>query len=173
MKFNALVKDVMRKDIKTVETEASIKEAARIMRDARVGSVVAVSKEKIAGIVTAKDIVYKHVATNAGSRVKDIMSTRLITANLTETIEQASRQMVKEGVERLLVFDHEKLVGIVSSSDILKVEPALVEILLERMKIGGGPSPEPADINVCESCGNYSDDIEEAQGIYKCRSCRA
>ncbi len=171
MKLNILVGDVMTRHVKRIDINDTVDKAAQMMRDEKIGSVVVMGEKNVKGIITTTDIVYKYVADKQGQRVADIMSKELITISPSETIEEASRKMVKHGVEKLLVFDKNMLVGIITNNDIIKVEPMLVEILLERFKIGASKQPSDVDINECESCGNYSDSIEEVNGAYICQEC--
>ena len=135
MRFSALVGEVMRKEIKKVDMDDTVEKAARIMRDERIGSVVVTGEKNVKGIVTTSDIVYKHVAAGSSGKVKDIMSKNLVTIDPRKTIEEAARLMVKEQVEKILVFDMGRLVGIITNNDIIRIEPALFEILLERLKL--------------------------------------
>jgi CBS domain-containing protein len=136
MKYTVQVGEVMKKDIKKVDMDDSIELAAKIMRDERIGSVVVVGEKNVKGIVTTSDIVYKHVAQGSGGKVKDIMTTGLITIDPSKSIEEAANMMVEKKIEKLLVFDMGKMVGIITNNDIIRVEPALFEILLERLKMG-------------------------------------
>lgn len=172
MKLNVLVGDVMTKDVKYVDVSDPVEKAAQIMRDGKIGSVVAMGEKRVKGIVTTSDIVYKYVASKSGGRVVNVMTTDLVTIAPSETIEEAARRIVKYGVEKLLVFDNDRLVGVISHNDILRVEPALVEIMLEKMKMGAAPGRGDVPITECESCGNYSDDVEEVDGVYLCADCR-
>jgi predicted transcriptional regulator len=172
MRLNILVGEIMTKNVKKVDVNDSIEKAAQVMRDEKIGSVVVMGEKNVKGIVTTMDIVYKHVAGKKGQNVGDIMSTNLIIVAPNVSIEEASRQMIKHNIEKLLVFDNNQLVGIITNNDVLKVEPALVEILLERQKIGAPRPPAETAITECESCGNYSDDIEEVNGVYMCAECR-
>jgi len=172
MKLNVLVGDIMTKNVLRVDINDSIQKAAKIMRDYKVGSVVVMGDKNVKGIVTATDIVYRHIANHEGDRVSDIMSKNLVTVSPSATIEEAARLMVKNSIEKLLVFDKDRLVGIITNNDIVKVEPAIVEILLERTKIGAPHIKSDVSITECESCGNYSDNIEEVDGVFLCQDCR-
>lgn len=173
MKLNVLVGDVMTKKIIRTDMHDSVERAAQIMRDEKIGSVVAMSGHHVSGIVTTTDIVYKYVASKKGTQLKDIMSTNLVKISPSATIEEAARLMVKHNVEKVLVFDKDTLVGIITNNDIIQVEPAIVEILLERMKMGASSPLKDVSITECESCGNFSDSIEEIDGVYLCQECRA
>lgn len=172
MKLNVLVGEAMTKDIKRVDASDSIEKAARMMRDEKIGSVVVMGEKRVEGIVTTTDIVYKHVAGKKGATVSDIMSAEIVKVSPSDTIEEAARTMVKHGIEKLLVFDDEKLVGIITNNDVLRIEPAIVEILLEKMKMGAQKPERDMPVAECESCGNFSDSIEEVGGVYLCQDCR-
>ena len=172
MRFNALVGEVMRTDIKYVEPLDTIDKAAQIMQAHKIGSVV-VKDKNVMGIVTTSDIVYKHVAGKRGVTVNEIMTTDLITISPSTSVEDAARLMVKKNIEKLLVFDKGKIVGLITTNDIVKIEPALFEILLERIKMGGLPQSDMSDYAQCESCNNYSDSVEEIDGEYVCSECKS
>src|SRR5262245_9688251 len=123
MKLNVLVGDAMAKDIKKIGMHEPIEKAAKIMRDERISSVVVTGEKNVKGIITARDIVYKHVASDHGKTVADIMSTNLITISPHDTLEEAARRMAKNRIEKLLVFDNDHLVGIITTTDIIKIEP--------------------------------------------------
>jgi len=173
MPIGIYVKDIMTKNIKSVDVSDSIERAARIMKQYRVGSVLVMSGKKAAGILSTRDIVYKHTATGKGKVAKDIMSRNLVKISPNKTIEEAARLIVSKKVEKLPVFDKDRLVGIITNNDILRVEPALFDILLERMKMGASRPRLETDFAQCEVCGNYSDDVKEVDGVYTCAECRS
>jgi len=160
----------MRKDVKKVDLDETIERAAQVMRNEKIGSVVVVGEKNVKGIVTVTDIVYKHVASGIGRKVSDIMTSDLITIEPGKTIEEAAKLMVQKRIEKLLVFDSGRLVGIITNNDVLRVEPALYEILLERMKLGS-KIRNPLDEKFCESCGNYSDTVTDVGGSLLCAEC--
>ncbi len=172
MKLTVRVKEMMKKDIKTVSIDDSIEHAAKIMKKFRIGSVVVMGEKNVKGIVTDSDIVYKYVAEHTGMKVSDIMTKGPVSISPNETIEEAARVMAKNSIKKLLVFDRNKLVGIITDSDILRVEPALFEILLERMKIRKPTRrTAPKAQTECERCGNYSDEVKEINGEWLCPDC--
>jgi CBS domain-containing protein len=172
MKFNATVKDVMTKKIRSINVSDPIKKAAVMMKRHKIGSVLVMSKGKVVGILSTRDIVYKHIASGKGKKARDVMSKGLIKISPNKTIEYAARLMVSKRIEKLPVFDKDRLVGMITNNDILKVEPALFNILLERMKMGAPRVREETGFSECEVCGNYSDDVREVDGVYKCEECR-
>src|SRR3989338_1384481 len=99
MKLNVLVGEVMVKELKTITSDYDIKEAAKIMKKERVGSLIVMSGGNISGILTAQDIVHKHVAEGKGRQVKDIMTHEVITIDPKKTIEEAARIMANNKIE--------------------------------------------------------------------------
>lgn len=172
MNLNVLVGEVMTKEVKRIDMNDTVEKAAKMMRDEKIGSVVVMGDKHVKGIVTTTDIVYKYVANKQGVRVSDVMSANLVKIAPSQTIEEAARMMVKNSVEKLLVFDGDHLLGIITNNDIIRVEPAIVEILLEKMKMGAPRMRGDIPVAGCESCGNYSDSIEEVDGVYLCQDCR-
>ncbi len=138
MKFDVKVKEVMNKDIVKLDAMEKIKKAAGIMKKKKIGSVLVTKNEDIIGILTTSDIVYKHVADSYGEKLEDVMTKELVTIDPEKTIEEAARLMVEKNIEKLPVAKDGKIIAIITSNDILKVEPALFEILLEKMKIEEG-----------------------------------
>lgn len=173
MRYSALVKEVMNRSVKTISPGDSIKKAAEMLKKNKIGSVVVVGKKGVAGILTPSDIVYKHVASRKGKKVSDIMTKNPVTISPNKTLEEAARLLTQKGIEKLLVFKNKKLIGIITNNDILRVEPALFEIMLEKMKIGSlDRKEEPVLFDQCESCGNYSDNLKKVSGSWLCEECR-
>jgi CBS domain-containing protein len=174
MKYNVCIRDVMVKDVKTVSLDDSIQKAAQTMKTNHIGSVVVMGEKNVKGILTAEDIVYKHVASNEGSKISDIMSPDLVTISPEKTLEDASKLMVAKHVKKLPVMVQGNLVGMLTATDIMRIEPAMYETLLEQMKIRKpeyGNDPKGDEFVQCEMCGNYSDDIDEIDGVWVCSEC--
>jgi signal-transduction protein with cAMP-binding, CBS, and nucleotidyltransferase domain len=174
MKYQATVKDVMNEEVKTVDIDDPVSKAATIMRQFRIGSVLVVGSKHVKGIVTAEDIVYKYVAEKRGEKVSDIMTRDPLTIEPGKKIEEAARLMTEKKIKKLPVMEGGRLVGIITASDIVKVEPALHDLLLEQLKItspGTPGQPRGTPMHQCEVCGNYTDDVSEVDGVWTCAEC--
>lgn len=174
MRYEATIREVMNTEVKTVDITDSIQKAAQIMAAFRIGSVIVMGDRNIKGIVTAEDIVYKHVARGQGRTAADIMTRDPITISADKKIEDASRIMTEKKIKKLPVVENGKIIGIVTASDIVRIEPALHEILLEQLKItrpGAPELPHGAQMFQCEMCGNYSDEVQEIDGVWICLGC--
>lgn len=172
--MNVFVGDVMITHVITVNIEDNIEKAASIMKKGKIGSVVVMDGKDVRGMLSTSDIVYKYVAEGMHTaKVSEIMTRDLITITPERTIEEAARLMAQNKIERLPVFNNKKLIGIITSGDILKIEPALFEILLEKAKISNVvKNDNDVDIGECELCGNFTDDVEEHDGVYMCSECQ-
>lgn len=118
-----VVKDIMTSDVVTVTPETSVYAAARVMAQEEVGSVVVVVGEKPVGIITERDLVRKVLAGGLSPRktsVSKVMSSPVVVVGENTSLEEAVSIMAQNRIRRLLVVSGEKLVGIVSATDIMK-----------------------------------------------------
>ena len=175
MKYEAKVSDVMETNVKTMDIDDPIQKAAEVMAANRIGSVLIMGEKNLKGIVTAEDIVYKHVAKGEGEKVSDIMTRDPITTSPDTQLDDAARVMSEKRIKKLPVVDASgKVVGIVTASDIVRIAPALHDILLEQLKITSPGAPQPprsGQMFQCEMCNNYSDDVSEVDGVWICPHC--
>ena len=177
-----LVKDVMSSPVFTIDEDAAVDKAARLMDEHELGCIVVTSKEgKPVGIITERDLVTRVLAKNAKASklsAKDVMTSPLITVDPDETLSDAAKRMSELNVRRLGVMYKGNLVGIISSKDILAITPELIEIIQEKAKIEVGPVIEeaaeyPPMAGYCDRCGLWSDALEEVEGSFLCEDCKA
>jgi len=123
------VEEIMRQNVATITPESSMAEAARIMGERHIGSLIVTKYETPVGIVTERDLLSKVLAQGkdpAKEKVEEVMSYPLITIGPTAKIKEAAQIMIqKKG--RLAVFDVVKLVGIVTASDLIRSLPEVSE----------------------------------------------
>jgi CBS domain-containing protein len=118
-----LVKDVMTKRVVRIEFSETVLEAARLMSRKRIGCLVVVELEKPVGIITERDVLRRVVAKGvnpAGVKVAEVMSKPLKTIGPNDSIDEAARRMIKDRIRRLPVVEGLRLVGIVTSTDLVK-----------------------------------------------------
>ncbi len=137
----------MRKDVQTIRPDATVREAAEIMSEHKVGSVVVISGGgKLVGILTERDIIYDVVATPLipeKTKVEEIMTKEVISISPERTLEDAADLMVEKKIRKLPVIEGHKLVGIVTASDLITYEEKLIEKISELLirtpvkRIGG------------------------------------
>ena len=141
-----LVKDVMNTSVQTIESETTVQEAAQSMREHRIGSLVVIHNAKLAGILTERDILDKVVAEAKDSSkiiVKSIMSHEVIMISPEKDITEAAEIMVERKIKKLPVLEGNKIVGIVTVSDLCTAEPRMLEqvgamMMMDKKKIIAG-----------------------------------
>lgn len=113
---------LMRKDLKKIAHTALVMDAAKRMRDERVGSLFVVKNGEYIGIITETDVVRKAVADGKDLRtltVESIMTKPIITIESVRTVQDAHDMMGDLGVRHLGVTQGGKLIGLVSVRDLL------------------------------------------------------
>jgi CBS domain-containing protein len=111
----------MIKEVVTIDGEESVAEACRIMGERHIGSLIVTSQGKPAGIFTERDLLSKVVLKRLKLdeiKVKDYMSAPLTFISPEFDLKEAARIMAQLKIRRLPVMKDEKLVGILTSSDI-------------------------------------------------------
>ena len=115
-----LVKEIMH-NVTKLSSDTSISEAAAIMDEKSIGSVLIEEGNSIIGIMTERDILRKIVSKGKNPdelKVKDIMNYPIKTIDVNEHILEASRKMDKHRIRRLIVTENDKIVGKVTSNSI-------------------------------------------------------
>jgi len=123
------VKEIMSRDIVTISPEASMAEAAGIMGEKHIGSLIVTKYDTPVGIVTERDLLGKVLALGKNlkeEKVEAVMSYPLITIGPVVKIKEAAQMMVQKK-SRLAVFDCGKLVGILTASDLIRSLPDVPE----------------------------------------------
>ena len=112
-----------------IDSEDNVIKAAILMRENNISSLLVKHKGDFVSIVTEKDIINKVVAEElypGDVKVSEIMSKDLFTVSKNESIEEAVKLMRKKGVRRLVVLEDERIVGIITETDIAKHLKAIV-----------------------------------------------
>jgi len=113
----------MIKKVITIDRDKNAQDAAKAMAEHEIGSLVVVSEGKPVGIVTERDLVRKVcVKDTVSSKIPlaDIMSSPVIFAEPDMPIETAVQRMFNSKIRRLVILENDKLVGIVTVSDLAK-----------------------------------------------------
>jgi CBS domain-containing protein len=122
-KIGIEVKDLMSSPVITITKKDTVEQAAKIMSRKNFGSIVVTdTKKKLIGIITERDIVKRIVAMNrlpSEVRVEEIMSHPVLTFAPDGDIKEAANLMKQHGIRRLVIVDKGKMVGIVTSRDLL------------------------------------------------------
>ncbi len=108
-------------DVATIEPDKGVLDAVAVMNDRRIGAVVIVEGEKVVGIFTERDLLTRIVGQKdpATTLVRDVMTTKLAVCTRDTKVESCRSAMSKSKIRHLPVVEEGKLVGLISSGDIL------------------------------------------------------
>ena len=123
-----LVRDWMTKTLVTLSPEASVAEALALCRERRIRHIPVLKEERLVGIVSDRDLrdasptLGDPERTRAlqGIRVGEVMTQEVITVDPQDFIENAAQEMYELKIESLPVVAEEELLGIVTSSDMMR-----------------------------------------------------
>jgi len=116
------VREIMTRSVECLSPDQSLQEAARKMRDLDVGPLPVCDNDRIAGMLTDRDITVRAVAEGrdpARTTVRDVLTPDVIYCFDDQDTQEAAKLMEEKQIRRLLVLNRDKrLVGIVSLGDL-------------------------------------------------------
>ena len=130
------IKDVMVTDLVTVTADLNVKEAVKVMNDFEIGCLIVVEDGKAVGILTERDVLKRVVEKGKDPEkilVKDVMSKPLIVVNPEMGLEEAIETMFKNKIKKLPVVKDGKLVGLVTFTDIARIQPVMIKTIKQLM----------------------------------------
>ncbi|MBI2653991.1 CBS domain-containing protein [Candidatus Woesearchaeota archaeon] len=180
MKTGYKVYDCMTTKPISVSSDASLEECAKMMAKNHVGALVIKDNHESKGIITEQDIVRKVIAKGINpltKKVKDFMARKLITISPDDDIYDALIKMRDSNIRHLPVVDNGKMVGLLTLKDVLKIEPSLFELLVEKFELRE-ETRKPIDRiisreAICQGCGAYVEDVKKVKGSLLCERCAA
>ncbi|MCL4315226.1 MAG: CBS domain-containing protein [Candidatus Thermoplasmatota archaeon] len=116
--------DVMRKDVNTVSGDVSVLDASRIMESNGTGFLIVESEGKPAGIITEWDVLVKVTARQADPSkvpVKEIMTRNFIYVTPNTPTNKLVSVMKENRIRRLPVMDGGRVLGVITSRDIIRI----------------------------------------------------
>jgi CBS domain-containing protein len=130
----------MNKNVVVAKPIVTLREAARVMGEMNMGSLVIMEEDKIVGIVTSTDILKAIGEGKDPDKVTigEIATKNVITIQADEPLEKAVDIMIKHKIKKLPVMMNEKLVGIITVSDIAIVEPKIVAGIASLISLNAG-----------------------------------
>jgi len=141
------LRDVIHKkggDIFSIQPDASVFEALKMMADKNTGAILVLSGSHVDGILSERDCVRRvelHGRNARETKVKDIMTSKVLYAQASQTLEECVAIMIDKNIRHLPVFDDQDLIGVISARDALKEmvdQQKFVISQLEHYITGGG-----------------------------------
>ena len=129
------VKDIMTKGVLSVDSSLNVNEAAKMMEDEDVGAIIVMENNTPVGIITDRDFAVQIVAHAypITTPVKKIMSSPLIGINPEESVWEVAELMYTRKVRKIPVIDEDKVVGIVTATDLVNQFAVSTEEDLKKM----------------------------------------
>ena len=180
------VREIMSVNVVTMPPDASVREVARSMSEMDIGSIIISDKGRPLGIITESDIVRRVVSEDKDpkdTKAKEVMSSPLVHVTPDTALTETMRIMARGNIRRVAVLKNNSLAGIITSRDILRWSPELIDVLMESLKLRSETATsadEEEDEDeliayggVCDSCGEYSTELALEDGRYLCDVCRS
>lgn len=126
-------------EVVTVKPGTSVAEAARVLSDKRIGSVVVSSDgQDVAGILSERDIVRelgKRGPSCLSDRVDDMMTTRIVSCSLEDKAEHVMAEMTRGRFRHMPVMEDGRMIGLITMGDVVKQR--LTELSMEKDALEG------------------------------------
>jgi CBS domain-containing protein len=132
-----LVRDAMTKNPKVVRRDTSVQEVVATMNKFDISSVIVVQEERPVGIVTHKDIVSKIVQPRIppdAVTAREVMSSPIVSISEDASTEEAAKLMARKHIKKLVVVSDNKLVGIITTMDLVREAPKLAALMEDLLR---------------------------------------
>ena len=166
------VSDAMSVTPISISSEKSVFFATQFMMKKRVGSLLVIEDDVLQGIFTERDLVR---LISKGLDPKDLLISEVMTkhpktAEPDHDLSEAVHYMHKHKIRRLPVQFKEKVVGMLTFKDVIRVQPAMFEILLGRGYLTTAEGEEDYVEGNCGVCDNFAQ-LYDRDSQYICAEC--
>ena len=117
------IRKIMVKEVKTVPMDTSVQKAVEIMNKNRINCLVVTYDKRIAGIITERDLLERVLEKGKDpkeTKVSEIMTRQVLVGKPTMELVEASNFMFEKNVKKLPIMEKNRLVGIVTLTDIAR-----------------------------------------------------
>ena len=120
--MNILVRNMMRKQVFTIDSSLSVKDAAKMMSDSGVGCLVVTERNVPVGILTERDFATRVTAQEKSSTtcLRDVMSSPLISISPESTATKLAELMKEKKIHKVPVLEGNQIIGIVTATDLIR-----------------------------------------------------
>ncbi len=135
----AIIRDVLDRkgtEVATVAPETTVLDAANLMNQRRIGALCVVEGEKLVGVFTERDILTRVVSARldpATTKVVEVMTAPVITCGTKGEADDCAAVMSHKRIRHLPVVDDGKLVGLVSTGDLMALQAAEKQAFIEDL----------------------------------------
>lgn len=176
MPENILIKNIMTTPVVTININKNVHDAAKLLTKNRVGTLIITKNKNPVGIITDTDIIKKVVAKAKNPKkikISEIMATPILFLSPEDNLLKAEKKMKKHNIKTTPIIKDEKLVGIVSLTDVVRATPKMFDLLKFRLNVKQlNPSIEETSTSgICDACENYSGNLQYSNGRWLCEDC--
>ena len=175
--------DVMTRRPIAVAPQTSVRECARLMRDSNVSSLIVKEGDALKGHITDDVMIRTVIAEGKDvdtTMASEVMLVKVATIEPKKDIYDALITMQDYETRQLPVVDAEngnKLVGLLTLKDILKIQPQLFDLLVDKIVLREEEqkltsSRYPLE-GTCDNCGEFFSKLYEVDGDFLCTKCSA
>lgn len=172
-----LVRDAMTRNPVTIQSNATVLRASQKMLEKKVGGLVVVNNDRVEGMITKTDILEKAVLKNrdpAKTLVRDVMTKNFVSVGPHTRITQAAELMVKYNIRRLPVIKNKTLQGLITQTDLLKIQPTILDLLIHKFNTEHAPEYDVRNLSsvkgFCDVCGNF-ENLKNSSIGFICKQC--
>ena len=122
------------RELYTVSKGTTIKNVVFYMAEKGVGLVPIMDSGKLIGVFSERDLVKRVIAQNKSldeTKVEDVMSTKLIIADVDEANESVLAKMKEANTRHILIIEDEKLIGVLAMRDLLELDLSACKMTVE------------------------------------------
>lgn len=158
------IEKIMSANVVSLDISKTAADAAALMTERKVGSVIVTKNNELFGIVTERDLVRRYFRDMS---LESLASNPLVTAKPTTTVEEAAQIMLKDKIRKLPVVDESRpygLAGILTVTDLAKFlmptrRPSLTLSILQAVSRGKGPRCDACNSEIevqwCDTCNRF------------------
>ncbi len=124
-------------EIWSVEPTATVFEAIQVMADKRAGALLVMDGERLSGIISERDYAREVILKGRGSKqtlVGEIMSTDVISAPPSDSVQSALETMTQHHIRHLPIVEDSVVVGVVSIGDLVKDVISVQQTTIEQLE---------------------------------------
>lgn len=132
-----LLQDKLRPGIFSVPPDATVFQALQLMAEKDIGALLVMENETLLGIFSERDYARKVVLqgkTSAATPIRDIMTAKVVFARLDSSIDECMALMSERRIRHLPVIDNNKVVGVLSITDLVRATIAEQQFVIEQLE---------------------------------------
>ena len=119
-----VIQNKIEQNIFTISPESTVLEAISLMADKGIGALVVTDQDKVVGIFSERDYTRKIILmerTSKETTVSEIMTAKVLTVTKSNSVEDCLNLMTDRHLRHLPVVENDKLIGLISIGDLVKV----------------------------------------------------